>query len=83
LPSHPAEIAYVDWSPTSHSIAYVYKNNLYVVPAKDLDELETAGQVPEAIRVTKDGSDTIFNGVPDWVYEEEVSRPFAVGFSGL
>ena len=72
LPSHPAEIAYVDWSPTSHSIAYVYKNNLYVVPAKDLDALETVGQVPEAIQVTKDGSDTIFNGVPDWVYEEEV-----------
>ncbi|KAH8081110.1 dipeptidyl-peptidase [Filobasidium floriforme] len=82
LPSHPAEIAYVDWSPTSHSIAYVYKNNLYVVPAKDLDKLETAGQVPEAIQVTKDGSDTIFNGVPDWVYEEEVfSNNFAFWWS--
>jgi dipeptidyl aminopeptidase len=24
------------------------------------------------IRITLDGSDTVFNGVPDWVYEEEV-----------
>jgi dipeptidyl aminopeptidase B len=24
------------------------------------------------IRITRDGSKSIFNGVPDWVYEEEV-----------
>ena len=25
-----------------------------------------------ALRLTQDGSETVFNGVPDWVYEEEV-----------
>jgi len=29
---------------------------------------------PDVIQVTDDGSDTVFNGVPDWVYEEEASR---------
>lgn len=31
-----------------------------------------SGSRPASIRVTTDGSETVFNGVPDWVYEEEV-----------
>lgn len=30
-----------------------------------------AGEEP-AVQITRDGSTTVFNGVPDWVYEEEV-----------
>lgn len=72
-PAIPAEVAYVEWSPTSHSLAYVYQNDLYIVTAATLDQLEDMDNVPEVIRVTSDGSETVFNGVPDWVYEEEVS----------
>lgn len=60
-------VAYAEWSPTGHSIAYVSDNDLYVVPATQL-----TGNAPRAVRVTTDGSSVVFNGVPDWVYEEEV-----------
>lgn len=36
----------------------------------------TAGQAPEVIRVTNDGNANVFNGVPDWVYEEEVRKSY-------
>ncbi|KAI8380933.1 dipeptidyl peptidase IV N-terminal region-domain-containing protein [Radiomyces spectabilis] len=54
------KISYAEWSPKGHQIAYVMENDLYVT------DLATHR------RVTFDGSKTVFNGVPDWVYEEEV-----------
>lgn len=54
------QISYAVWSPTGHSVAYVMNNDLYVT------------DLAEHTRVTFDGTATIFNGVPDWVYEEEV-----------
>lgn len=49
------------WSPDSLKIAYVLNNNIYVkYVGGDTDQ------------VTQDGSDQIFYGRPDWVYEEEV-----------
>jgi dipeptidyl aminopeptidase len=79
-PNHPAEIAYAQWSPTAHAIAYVYRNNLFVVPSKNLEQLDAAGDSPDVLQVTNDGSDTVFNGVPDWVYEEEVSLKLQFAF---
>jgi dipeptidyl aminopeptidase len=73
-PDYPAAIAYAEWSPTSHSVAFVYKNNLFVVPSENLNGLDVATDTPDVIQVTDDGSDTVFNGVPDWVYEEEASQ---------
>ncbi|KAL7423958.1 Dipeptidyl peptidase 4 [Cryptotrichosporon argae] len=61
-PSKPPKVSKVTWAPVGHALAYVVDNDLYV-----LAEPETA-----AVRVTTDGSATVFNGVPDWVYEEEV-----------
>ncbi|KAK9720279.1 Dipeptidyl peptidase 4 [Basidiobolus ranarum] len=60
--THPNyNINFATWSPTGHSIAFVKNNNVYVnVNLK----LET--------QITFDGSSEIFNGVPDWIYEEEV-----------
>lgn len=55
------------WSPVGHSLAYVDNNDLFVITG---DQLGAAS--PQSIRVTNDGSATVFNGVPDWVYEEEV-----------
>ncbi|KAG0169048.1 hypothetical protein DFQ30_004041 [Apophysomyces sp. BC1015] len=54
------QISYAVWSPTGHQVAYVKENNLYVTDLKYHRQ------------VTFDGSATVFNGVPDWVYEEEV-----------
>ncbi|SAM07893.1 hypothetical protein [Absidia glauca] len=55
-------ISYAVWSKSGHQLAYVMNNDIYVA---NLDKNTHA-------RVTFDGSATIFNGVPDWVYEEEV-----------
>ncbi|QFZ27259.1 putative dipeptidyl-aminopeptidase B [Clavispora lusitaniae] len=50
------------WAPTSDKIAFVLDNDVYI------RHLHAA----EVERITKDGSVNIFNGKPDWVYEEEV-----------
>lgn len=50
---------------TGHGFAYVYENNIYYLA----DFLDTSSPV----KVTTDGvAEVIYNGVPDWVYEEEV-----------
>lgn len=56
------KISTASWSPDSLKIAFIYENNLYY---KSL-------QLNEIIQITFDGSTEIFNGKPDWVYEEEV-----------
>ncbi|OZJ04293.1 hypothetical protein BZG36_02573 [Bifiguratus adelaidae] len=48
------------FSPVGHDIAYVSGNNLFVTNLKT------------HIQVTDDGDKNTFNGLPDWVYEEEV-----------
>ncbi|KAI9510550.1 dipeptidyl aminopeptidase [Russula earlei] len=61
-PSYPPIVAYATWSPIGERIAYVMKNDIFVV--------------------TNSGSATLFHGVPDWVYEEEVlSTDFALWWS--
>ncbi|KAG0231176.1 hypothetical protein BGW42_000408 [Actinomortierella wolfii] len=54
-------VEHVAWSPVGHTLAYVQNNNLFVY-----EGLETRRQV------TFDGAPSIFNGLTDWVYEEEV-----------
>ncbi|AMD22173.1 HGL167Wp [Eremothecium sinecaudum] len=56
------DISLAVWSPDSERIAYVKDNNVYLYTVED-------GQVKA---VTSDGSEEIFNGRPDWVYEEEI-----------
>ncbi|EJU03880.1 dipeptidyl aminopeptidase [Dacryopinax primogenitus] len=63
-PSDPPVISYVAWSPSGNSLAYVHASDLYVLP--------NPSPLTQPIRVTHDGSKTVFNGIPDWVYEEEV-----------
>lgn len=73
-PSTPPRTAYAAWSPTGEAIAFVHANDLYVLP--------NASNSTRAIRLTDSGSETRFNGVPDWVYEEEVlSVDFALWWS--
>ncbi|KAL4880312.1 putative dipeptidyl peptidase 4 [Aspergillus karnatakaensis] len=54
------DIQYAAWSPTGDSIAFVRGNNLYTW---------VNGSVTA---ITEDGGPDLFNGVPDWVYEEEI-----------
>jgi len=56
-------LQYASWSPVGNSVVFVYENDIYHVsdPAAD------------PVRLTTDGEPgVVFNGVPDWVYEEEV-----------
>lgn len=66
-PTDPPTITRCIWSPVSHSLSFVSRNDLHVIPAAEMER-----RAPQAIRVTDDGSAVVFNGVPDWVYEEEV-----------
>ncbi|GEQ70466.1 hypothetical protein JCM33374_g4143 [Metschnikowia sp. JCM 33374] len=56
------KLSVTSWSPTSDSIAFVFKNDVYV-------KILASNTIS---RITNDGSANIFNGKPDWVYEEEV-----------
>lgn len=60
------------FSPTQDKVAFAHKNNLYV---KDLKS-------DQVVQVTKDGKEnSIINGTPDWVYEEEFSYDKAFEWS--
>ncbi|NXA32846.1 DPP4 peptidase, partial [Eudromia elegans] len=53
----------ISWSPVGHKLAYVWNNNVYV----------KASPTAEAVQITTNGEENIiFNGIPDWVYEEEM-----------
>jgi hypothetical protein len=50
------------------SVAFVEGNNLKII-----DDVTPAASFPfEPRALTTDGSPTVFNGVPDWLYEEEI-----------
>lgn len=55
-------LQYAQWSPVSNGIVFVYNNDIYYKSSPTV----------EARRITSDGSQYIYNGIPDWVYEEEV-----------
>ncbi|KAH8269384.1 hypothetical protein KR018_010759 [Drosophila ironensis] len=67
------KLQYCGWSPLTDRLAYVYLNNVYI---------HFSGNVE--IQITDDGVDgVVYNGVPDWVYEEEVlSSGSAIWWSG-
>jgi len=73
-PSHPPTTIVAKWSPTGQSVAFVNSNDLYILPSPS----------PSAtpIRITHTGNTSVFNGVTDWVYEEEVyAGPLALWWS--
>lgn len=55
------KVLYATFSPDGNSVAFIFKGNLYVKNLLD-------GKLTQ---ITNDGSDNVFNGVSDWVYEEE------------
>lgn len=62
----------VEWSPVGNSFIFVYLNNLYYKASPDANE----------VQITDDGAPSVYNGIPDWVNEEEVfSTNVATWFS--
>jgi dipeptidyl-peptidase 4 len=53
----------VKFSPIDNSMIIVYNNNIYYKRTPTDTE----------VQITTDGSKDIYNGVPDWVYEEEIT----------
>ncbi|KAF1466642.1 Dipeptidyl peptidase 4, partial [Spheniscus demersus] len=59
----PNNTQYISWSPVGHKLAYVWNNNVYI----------KASPTANPVQITKNGEENkIFNGIPDWVYEEEM-----------
>lgn len=52
----------VQWAPVGNALIINYERNLYYKPSVFADE----------IALTDDTNPAILNGIPDWVYEEEV-----------
>lgn len=50
------------WGTVGSQLAFVYQNNIYYMP-------DGLGQT---IRITNDQERYIYNGIPDWIYEEEI-----------
>nr|XP_046238768.1 dipeptidyl peptidase 4-like [Scatophagus argus]XP_046238769.1 dipeptidyl peptidase 4-like [Scatophagus argus]XP_046238770.1 dipeptidyl peptidase 4-like [Scatophagus argus] len=62
-PDIPDEVQYFAWAPEGNKLAYVWGNNVYI-------KTSPGGQPTQ---VTFNGEENkIFNGIPDWVYEEEM-----------
>jgi len=63
--TEPTKLQYCQWVPETSWIIFVFENNVYL--RKDAYNQEADMQL------SKDGVvDTIYNGIPDWVYEEEI-----------
>ncbi|XP_077392116.1 dipeptidyl peptidase 4 [Festucalex cinctus] len=59
----PTTVQYMSWAPVGNKMAYVHNYNIFY----------KSNVMEEAVQVTSNGKkDQILNGVPDWVYEEEV-----------
>lgn len=55
-------LALAEWGPVGNSILFIKENNIYFQESV----------LSKTVQITKDGNANIFNGICDWVYEEEV-----------
>lgn len=62
LPDELELLHFAHFDPSGTFIVYGYAHNLYIMTVAD----------QKTIQITTDGSPNIFNGKPDWVYEEEI-----------
>ena len=70
LTSTPVEETSASFSPNGRRVVYVRANNLYFF---DLD-------TNRETQITRDGSKTLLNGTPSWVYWEEVFGRRDIGY---
>lgn len=66
-PTKPNErIQLGTWSPNSDAVVFTRENNMF------LRKVSSSEEKASVVQITTDGGEEMFNGVPDWVYEEEV-----------
>ena len=63
-PLHEGKISTAAWSPNGDAIAYIFNRNLYV---HDVNSATSK-------QITFDGGASVYNGIPNWVYEEEILK---------
>uniref|UniRef100_A0A8C7MMC6 Dipeptidyl peptidase 4-like n=1 Tax=Oncorhynchus kisutch TaxID=8019 RepID=A0A8C7MMC6_ONCKI len=62
-PDIPHQVHLFAWAPTGNKMAFVWENDVYV----------KTSPAAKAMQVTSNGKhNKILNGIPDWVYEEEM-----------
>uniref|UniRef100_A0AAZ3SCL0 Uncharacterized protein n=1 Tax=Oncorhynchus tshawytscha TaxID=74940 RepID=A0AAZ3SCL0_ONCTS len=62
-PDIPHQVHLFAWAPTGNKMAFVWENDVYV----------KTSPTAKAMQVTSNGKhNQILNGIPDWVYEEEM-----------
>ncbi|XP_060869072.1 prolyl endopeptidase FAP-like isoform X2 [Metopolophium dirhodum] len=54
------------WSPTGSGLVFVHKNDLYYKIH--------GNRHSRVVRITDTGTPTVFNGIPDWLYQEEIFK---------
>jgi len=59
--SRSRHLQLVQWSPTGNALAFIAQNNIYYRPSAASDS--------NIYAITSDGSELIYNGITDWVYE--------------
>ncbi|XP_048454758.1 prolyl endopeptidase FAP-like isoform X2 [Rhincodon typus] len=59
----PQQIQYIAWAPVGHTLVYVWNYNIYL----------KTDPTSSSINITTNGKkNEIYNGIPDWIYEEEM-----------
>ncbi|XP_069838918.1 dipeptidyl peptidase 4-like isoform X2 [Dendropsophus ebraccatus] len=59
----PQRIQYITWAPQGSKLIYVWENDIYIRESPE----------KPSVRLTSNGQENkILNGIPDWVYEEEM-----------
>ncbi|XP_072435566.1 dipeptidyl peptidase 4 isoform X3 [Chiloscyllium punctatum] len=61
--SLPQQIQYITWAPVGHTLVYVWNYNIYL----------KTDPTSSPVSITTNGKkNKIYNGIPDWIYEEEM-----------
>ncbi len=69
-PAEAKEDSYLQaaqWAPVGASLVFVYENNLYYLPGGS-----GSGGLRTPRRLTHSADRYLYNGIPDWIYEEEI-----------
>uniref|UniRef100_A0A8D9FBW5 Venom dipeptidyl peptidase 4 n=1 Tax=Cacopsylla melanoneura TaxID=428564 RepID=A0A8D9FBW5_9HEMI len=58
-------LQYISWGPVGNALVFVYNRDIYYSPTAKLQDI---------YRLTNTGSDVVSNGIPDWLYQEEIFK---------
>ena len=62
-PMDKADLQYATWGETGSQLVYVYRDNIYYKPTAETAAIRIATTTQESV---------VLNGIPDWLYEEEI-----------